>query len=307
MASFRLSRSIAAQPASLRSQNGSRNPSLRSVIWTCSYAVGHEHAAEVGHRETEHHVAAGGLLRVVADVLQRPLVDVEPAGDIAVEEERLGEGELVVLRAVARLQRQRQALAAAEEVGRLERELAEEALVLRHARAERQLVAVLLLEGERHVDRVVAAGRLVHLHRPLVLLVDLLEVAELIQPADAVFQRLGVEHAAFDQPHLAADDVVARRRVAREDDPVDEELLPLGETHRHVHRRILVRAVGAAVGLDRGQELRHLRFLRRRLVTRLQVREAGEVHVPAAAVDLLRLAQAVDDILPRCTSRPASP
>ena len=112
-----------------------------------------EHAAEVGHREPEHQVAAGGLLRVVADVLQRPLVDVEAAGDVAVEEERLGERQLVVLRAVARLHRHGQALAAAEEVRRLERELAEEAFVLRDAGAERQLIAVLLLELQRDVDR----------------------------------------------------------------------------------------------------------------------------------------------------------
>ena len=69
-----------------------------------------------------------GLLRVVADVLQRPLVDVEAARDVAVEEEWLGERELIVLRAIARLHRQRQTLAAAEEVRRLEPELTEEAL-----------------------------------------------------------------------------------------------------------------------------------------------------------------------------------
>ena len=56
------------------------------------------------------------LLRVVADVLQVALVDVEPAGHVPVEQERLGERQLIVLGAIARLQRQRQALAAAQEV-----------------------------------------------------------------------------------------------------------------------------------------------------------------------------------------------
>ena len=54
--------------------------------------------------------------------------------------------ERVVLRALAALQRHGEALAAAEEVGRLERQLAEEPLELRDAGAEGQLVAVLLFE-----------------------------------------------------------------------------------------------------------------------------------------------------------------
>jgi hypothetical protein len=39
--------------------------------------------------------------------LQRALVDVEAAGDVAVEEERLGKRQLIVLRAIASLQRAR--------------------------------------------------------------------------------------------------------------------------------------------------------------------------------------------------------
>ena len=90
--------------------------------------VVHEHAAEVGNRETEDQVGAGGLLRVVPDVLQRALVDVEAARDVAIEEEWLGERQLIVLRTIARLHRERQTLTAAEEVRCLEPELTEEAL-----------------------------------------------------------------------------------------------------------------------------------------------------------------------------------
>ena len=64
-----------------------------------------EHPAEVGHREPEHHVPADRFLRELADVLDRALVDVDAAGDVAVEEERLGEGELIVFGARAGLQR----------------------------------------------------------------------------------------------------------------------------------------------------------------------------------------------------------
>src|SRR5205823_9460902 len=123
------------------------------------------------------------------------------AGDVAIEEERLREGQRVVLRARPGLQRHGQALAAAEEIGRLKRELAEEPLELRHAGAERELVAVLLLELQLDVDLVVDARRLVDVD--VLAALERFEVAELIEPLDAVLQRLGVEDAFFDQPDLA--------------------------------------------------------------------------------------------------------
>ena len=86
------------------------------------------------------------------DVLDLLVEDVDAGGDRPIEEERLGEPDLVVLRAVALLRRHAEGLAAAEEVRRLERELPEEALVLRDAGAERDLVAVLLLELQPDVD-----------------------------------------------------------------------------------------------------------------------------------------------------------
>jgi hypothetical protein len=100
-------------------------------------------------------------------------------------------------------------------------------------------------------------GRLLDVDGLTALLFELLEVAELIEPADAVLQRLGVEHAALDQPHLAADDVVARGRVAGEGDAVDEVLLALLQPHRHVdgglrragHRAFGRRLWNAEVGI----------------------------------------------------------
>src|SRR6185436_19652420 len=114
--------------------------------------------------------------------------------DVAVEEKRLGETQAVVLRARSRLDRDREALTAPEEVRGLERQLAEKALVLRHAGAERQLVAVLLLELQPHVHPRVLAVRLVDRH-VLRRAFERLEVAELIEPPDAVLQRLAVEDA----------------------------------------------------------------------------------------------------------------
>lgn len=67
-------------------------------------AVSQEHAREAGQRETGSNVAAGRFLRELVDVAQRALVDVHAAGDVAIEQERLGEGDLVVLGARAGLQ-----------------------------------------------------------------------------------------------------------------------------------------------------------------------------------------------------------
>ena len=145
------------------------------------------------------------------------------------------------------------------------------------------------LSVERDVDHAVAARRLVDLLRLLVLLVDLLEVAELVQTADAVLQRLGVEHRALDQPHLAPDHVVARRRVADEGDAVDEVLLAFLQPHRHVDG-------GRLPGFRHGeQRVGHRRVRRRRW--KLEVGKAGELHVAAGAVDFARLDQAVADVL----------
>ena len=65
-------------------------------------------------------------------------------------------------------------------------------------------------------------------------LFERLEVPELVDALDAVLQRFGVEHAVFDQAHLAADDRVVRRRVAEERDAVDEVLhaLPAAASSR---------------------------------------------------------------------------
>ena len=131
------------------------------------------------------------LLRELADVADVGLEQVEAAGDVAVEEERLGEGERVVLRARAGLQRERQAFAAAQEVRGLERQLAEEAFELRDAGAEGQRIAVLLLELQPDVDLVRLVRRLLDVD--VLAALERLEVAELIEPLDAVLERLGIE------------------------------------------------------------------------------------------------------------------
>ena len=124
-------------------------------------AVLQEAAREVARqREAPHRVDAGRLLRERADVLDGAARDVDAGRDRPVEQVRLGEGELVELRARAGRQRQRQRLAAAQEVRGRKGELAEEALELRDAGAERQLVAVLLLQRQRDVDLVLLARRL---------------------------------------------------------------------------------------------------------------------------------------------------
>src|SRR5262249_59004150 len=83
-------------------------------------AVVHEHPREAAQRIAEGQDRAGRALRELPDVANVLPEDVEAAGDVAVEEERLLEGERIILRARAGRQRQREALTAAEEVRGLE-------------------------------------------------------------------------------------------------------------------------------------------------------------------------------------------
>src|SRR5206468_5447862 len=118
-------------------------------------AVVREQPRKAGaERNPEHQHTADRFLRELTDVADVLAEDIESAGHVAVEEERLGERERVILRPRSGLQRQREALAAAEEVRRLKRQLAEEPFELRYPGAERQLIAVLLLELQPHVDLV---------------------------------------------------------------------------------------------------------------------------------------------------------
>jgi hypothetical protein len=124
------------------------------------------------------------------------------------------------------------------------------------------------------------------------LIFDRLEVTELVEPLDAVFQRFGVEHAPFDQRHFTADDRVVGRRVAEKGEAVDEILTALQQAHGDVD--------------DRRSGRRLLRRLER--VWRLEGRGdlpipgghvgiSRELVVAARAVDLACLLQSLPDLL----------
>src|SRR5207237_883596 len=84
-------------------------------------AVVREHARPAAQRKPEREDGAGRALRELADVAYVLAEQIEAAGDVAVEEERLLERERIVLRARAGRHRHRETFAAAEEVRRLER------------------------------------------------------------------------------------------------------------------------------------------------------------------------------------------
>ena len=226
----------------------------------------HEHAREVAERYAKRHRGAGRLLRELVDVVDVVLEDLDAARHVAVEQERLGEPERVVLRERPGLQRHRQAFAAAQKFERLERELAEEAFELRDAGAERELVAVLFLQLQPDVDLVRLVRGLLDVDVSRLAVLERLEVPELVEQLDARLERLGVEDAVFHQAHLAPDDGVVRGRVADERDAVDEVLLPFLQPQRHVDDR---RPAGR-----RRERLRGLRLGRIRIVAELVVRES---------------------------------
>src|SRR5580765_157887 len=260
-------------------------------------AVVHEHPREPAHRQSEREDGAGGLLRELSDVADILLEDVDPAGDVAIEQERLGERGRVVLRPRAGLHRDGQALAASHEVRGLKRQLAEHAFELRHAGAERQLVAVLLFQLQLDVDLVRVGRRFLDIDLARFTL-ERLEITELVQPLDAELQRLGVEHAVFEQADLAPDHVVVRRDVADERDAVDEELLPFLHLHRHVDdwRALFLRAA-VVIGLRRLEGVGRLRLVRVGIVARLEIRVAGEFPVADAAVDFARFLEPFANLL----------
>src|SRR6202035_4657547 len=142
----------------------------------------------------------------VSDVL---LEQVDAARDVAVEEERLGEPDRIILRARSGLDRHREAFAAPHEVRRLEGQLSEHAFELGHAGAEGELIAILLFELELDINLVWLGRRLLNVDLSGLPL-ERLEVAELVEPFDAELQRLGVEDAVFEQADFAPDDVVVR-------------------------------------------------------------------------------------------------
>src|ERR1044072_6114258 len=138
---------------------------------------------------------------------------------------------LVDVAHLAGLDRHPEVLAAAEEVLRLHRELAEEAVELAPAAAEEQLGAVRLLAVDGEVDRLALAVRRVELDR--VVLVDL-EVGQLVELVDAVLERPHVHDQPFLQAELAAQHLVAGAVVALELDAADLELVALEDLHLHV-------------------------------------------------------------------------
>ena len=89
------------------------------------------------------------------------------------------------------------------------------------------------------------------------------------------FSDFGVERRAFDEPHFAANHVVARRGVAEKVNAIDEGLLALLHAHDDVHRRL------SWAGQRTGR-----RFHRR------QVGESCEFEGTPGAVDFPRLDQA---------------
>src|SRR5258706_3054752 len=121
-------------------------------------------------------------------------------------------------------------------------------------------------------------------------LLDRLEVAQLVDPLDAVLQRVGVEDVAFDQVHVPADDAVVRGRVADERDAIDEVLLAFLQSHPDVDD-------GRKRLGQRGERLRCRFRSGRGIVADVGVGEAGELPVPDAAVHLARLLQAFPDEL----------
>ena len=179
-------------------------------------------------------------------------VDVDARRNPPTEEIGIGEAELVALRVRAAADGDAQIVAAAEEIPLRQRDVADDAVAARIADAERELAGRLLDHLHDDDDAIVrGAGLGEDAH--------VAEIAKALQPALGAIDQHAVEGIALGDVELAADDVVARARVAAHLDALD------------VDARALVDDVGDA---DR-QRVRIAVEPRPRLRERIAVR--GEV------------------------------
>ena len=166
------------------------------------------------------------------------MIDVEPRRQALTQEVGLGERRLPALAVLTVGHAQADVLAAAEKVRLGVGELGHDALRRRIAAAEADRAGRLVLDLDHHDD---AVGRRARTVRN----VDLLEVAEAVQPALGPLDHLVVVGVAFADVELAANDVVARPCVADDVDPLDVDFRTVVD--RVAQRDRVVRRVAVAM------------------------------------------------------------
>ena len=153
---------------------------------------------------------ASVFLRELIDVARRALVDVDAAGDVAIEQERPGERDLVIFRARSDLQRH---TASASPRPR-KFEVWNDSCPKKPSNCDTPAPNVSWLRfcsSSFSVTSTLFFSFGVFWNINALTLFERLEVAQLVKALDAVFERLGVECAALIQPHLTANDVIARQ------------------------------------------------------------------------------------------------
>src|SRR6185437_7504006 len=202
-------------------------------------------ALEVGDRQAEvggERLLAGGVVRELA-VVDVAVVGLGVGGAVADAHAVVGERGVVVVDVelsvvAAALAAHRHAVAGAEQIALRYRGGQDDARVLRVADAELQAAGGLLLDLDGDVDLVVRARHL------LLVDVDLLEVAQLLQ-ADlrAIDRRLRVP-GTLELAHLAAQHVVLGARVALEDHPAHVHALARLDVEREVDGALVLVELG---------------------------------------------------------------
>ena len=231
-------------------------------------------------RVTEAQGRAGGVAGVVVK-LPFPVIQVDAARHLRVEETRVGEVEVVAGRLAARVSPQAQPVTGAEQV--VLADLAHEQQVLGRgvAGADAELAGGLLLDIHHHVHLVFVEGGLGGDG-------DLLEVAEPVELLGGGADRLGIETAALLHLQVTADDVVAGPVVAGDLHPVEMDKRPLLDLEADVHALAGIRLAHLGVHLGKGVAL-----------LGVEVGEPGQVLAQHLAVEELLLAdlQAGDQFL----------
>src|SRR5205807_9551719 len=165
--------------------------------------------------------------------------------DVLVEEIRLGEAQVDLLRAERHHGADAQILAAAEKIALADADIGERAVGGRETEAERQFAGRLFLDLDcDHGAIGRRAGGVIDL--------DFLEKPEILDAVLRALHLVAVEGVAFDQAKFAADHPVQRAHVIDDVDALDIDLRTLVDIEGQVNRVVFAIAANLRLDLDKG-------------------------------------------------------
>src|SRR6185312_4874922 len=206
--------------------------------------VGQRLTQRFGELITRAQRAAIGLLLITRKrrVVALQGEEVEARGEVAIEEVRLGEAEIDLLRQISDRRVDAQILAASQQVALVDADIGERTIRGRIADADLEFAGRLLLDIDMD-DRLVRRAALG------VGDIDLFEEAEIVEPLLRAMQLGRIEGVALDQTELAPDHLVLGADVPGDVDALDIDL------GTFLHREADIDRLGVDIAPDIGRDL----------------------------------------------------